>query len=107
MNEGKTMVEKMDIFQKYIEYPTAIYGLSEETCKVLHTLHNHNIIGLLDSFQSSGQLYGKKIISLDECIRNNVRQLQERLGISANIIISFYLIAMATIFCLQDQFYSD
>lgn len=62
-----------NIFEKYIEWPIAIYGLSSETEKALHIMNAYDIVGLLDSFHTDGCLYGKKIITLDECISEKVR----------------------------------
>lgn len=47
----------------------AIYGLGVETEKALPALQKqYHILGLLDSFRTSGELYGEQIISLDEAI---------------------------------------
>lgn len=47
--------------------PVAIYGLGVETEKVLPELRrSYQIVGLLDSFRTDGELYGEKIISIDQ-----------------------------------------
>lgn len=62
------MAEMKEIFEKYANYPIALYGLSLETEKVLQELKDYKIKGLLDSYQKQGTEYGQDIIDLEDCI---------------------------------------
>ena len=67
------MSEKNEIFQEYTDKKIALYGLGTETKKALLLLEGRfEIVGLLDSFQESGELYGKKILSLSQVIEKGV-----------------------------------
>ena len=47
----------------------ALYGLSAETEKTLREWQGiYEVAGLLDGFRTSGEMYGKKIISLDNAV---------------------------------------
>ncbi|MBD5478591.1 MAG: hypothetical protein HDR08_07125 [Lachnospiraceae bacterium] len=47
----------------------ALYGLSAETEKTLREWQGiYEVAGLLDGFRTSGEMYGKKIISLDHAV---------------------------------------
>lgn len=62
------------ILQKYKNDNIALYGLSNETERVIAELNSqYNIVGLLDSFCKDGTLYGKKIISMDEVVERKVK----------------------------------
>lgn len=62
------------IFSEYIDCPIALYGLGIETEKVLSILEGtFHIAGLLDSFQEEGYIYGKRIISLCDCVQEGVK----------------------------------
>lgn len=62
-----------EIFQKYKSCPIAIYGLGVETEKILGEVKEmFQVIGLLDSYRSSGKLYGMSIISLEQAIVQRV-----------------------------------
>lgn len=62
------------ILQKYKNDNIALYGLSNETERVIVELNNqYNIVGLLDSFCNDGELYGKTIISMDEAVKRKVK----------------------------------
>lgn len=51
----------------------AIYGLGPLTEKLLSQLGGYQVIGLLDGYRTSGALYGKPILSIEDAIRENVR----------------------------------
>lgn len=53
----------------------ALYGLSTETERVLNNFKNYEIVGLLDGFKQDGELYGKKIISLDNAISMGIERI--------------------------------
>lgn len=54
----------------------AIYGLGTETERILGEIESEcQIVGLLDSYRSSGCLYGKPIISLEDAIAAPVRMI--------------------------------
>ena len=68
------MLDWNETFEMYQESAVALYGLGTETEKALKELEEKfHIVGLLDSFREDGCLYGQRIISLDECIRAEVR----------------------------------
>lgn len=54
----------------------AIYGLSTETKNRLPKLaEQYHIIGLLDGFQTDGELYGQPIISFDQAVEKGVEKI--------------------------------
>lgn len=54
----------------------AVYGLSMETEKALSGLkEQYHIIGLLDGFQTDGELYGQSIISFDKAVEEGVEKI--------------------------------
>ncbi len=54
----------------------AIYGLGAETERVLGEIgEKFQVVGLLDSFRSSGSLYGRPIISLEQAVAEQVRMI--------------------------------
>ncbi len=66
--------EKDHLFQEYYGEKIALYGLGTETQKALLSFEDHfEITGLLDSFQESGELYGKEILSLSHVIDEGVK----------------------------------
>ena len=65
---------KDHLFQEYYGEKIALYGLGTETQKALLSFEDHfEITGLLDSFQESGELYGKEILSLSHVIDEGVK----------------------------------
>lgn len=68
------MSEKNELFQEYNGSRIALYGLGTETKKALLSLDGRfEIVGLLDSFQENGEMYGKKICSLTEAAALRVK----------------------------------
>lgn len=68
------MCDILGQIEKYKNDNIAIYGLSIETEKLLTKLNNsYNIIGLLDSFQTTGNIYSMPIISMQQAIEQNVK----------------------------------
>lgn len=62
-------IDSDKFFGKYKGRKIALYGLGTETKRVLHSLEDqYEIVGLLDSFRADGELYGKRIISLDDAV---------------------------------------
>ena len=56
-----------------VNYRVALYGLGTETERFIKEIcATTKIVGLLDSFRTSGELYGYPIISLEEAIREKV-----------------------------------
>lgn len=53
----------------------ALYGLSTETERVLNDFKDYEIVGLLDGFEQDGEIYGKKIISLDNAISMGIERI--------------------------------
>ncbi len=52
----------------------AIYGLGMETERILGEIGEaFQVVGLLDSYQSSGSLYGKPVISMEDAVEASVR----------------------------------
>ena len=62
-----------NILREYQNKKIAVYGLSPLTAAVLERLGHHQVIGLLDGYQTSGSLYGKPILSMEEAIAEGVR----------------------------------
>lgn len=57
------------IFEQYKDRKIALYGLGTETERALHCLEgNYEIVGLMDSFRTAGEMFGKQIISLDDAV---------------------------------------
>ena len=68
------MSQLTPILKKYKNDNIALYGLSNETERVISELNNqYNIVGLLDSFCRDGEIYGKPIISMDEAVKRKVK----------------------------------
>lgn len=64
----------MEILQNYEGQKVAVYGLSPETEKKLPELQKKlQIVGLLDCYHESGQLYGVPIISMMQAIESKVK----------------------------------
>lgn len=64
----------LSLVKKYKNMKIAIYGLSETTQKVLVEIGcEANVVGLLDGYCSSGNLYGTPIISLEQAIEEQVK----------------------------------
>ena len=62
------------IFSDYIDCPIALYGLGIETEKVLLILEGHFILlGCWIVSEEEGELYGKRIIPLSECVQQEVK----------------------------------
>lgn len=54
----------------------ALYGLGTETEKAITELQEkYEIVGLLDGFRDSGEIYGKRIISLNDTLSLNVSKI--------------------------------
>ena len=57
------------IFGQYKNRKIALYGLGTETERALHALgEGYEIVGLMDSFRTDGELFGKNIISFDHAV---------------------------------------
>lgn len=61
------------VLQSYQNDKIAIYGLSPLTKTLLDQLDGYRMAGLLDGYQTSGELYGMPILSMREAVRENVR----------------------------------
>lgn len=74
IRERKTMTGIQKLLSEFRNCKIAIYGLGTETEQVLGEIGDaFQVVGLLDSYQCSGSLYGKPIISLECAIANQVR----------------------------------
>lgn len=63
----------LSLLKEYKNRKIAIYGLSEATQKVLEEIGQEvEVVGLLDGYQESGELFGKPIISLEQVITESV-----------------------------------
>ncbi len=72
--KGRGISDLIGVFEKYKGSSIALYGLGTETEKALAELEDKfHIIGLLDGFCEDGYLYGKRIVSLDACVRAGVQ----------------------------------
>lgn len=68
------MSEEKELFQEYKGEKIALYGLGTETEKAISVLKfSFEIIGLLDSFRESGELYGQRILSLGQALEAGTR----------------------------------
>ena len=62
-------VETDKIFEQYKNKKIAVYGLGTETERALHGLNEcYEIVGLMDSFKTEGEIFGKQIISFDHAV---------------------------------------
>lgn len=61
------------ILRDYQNDKIAIYGLSPLTAALLERLGDRRVIGLLDGYRTSGSLYGRPILSIEEAMREGVR----------------------------------
>ena len=57
-----------NILRDYKNAKIAVYGLSPLTADLLERLDGYRVAGLLDGYQTSGTLYGKPILSIEEAI---------------------------------------
>lgn len=61
------------IFGQYKDRKIALYGLSTETERVLRAFgEGYKIVGLMDSFRTDGEIFGKHIISFDYAVNMGV-----------------------------------
>lgn len=68
------MSDLQKLFQEYTGSKIAIYGLGAETERVLCEIgERFQVVGLLDSYQSGGSLYGRPIISMERAAAESVR----------------------------------
>lgn len=68
------MAYEKSLFADYQKEKIALYGLGTETERVLSEFgDSYHIIGLLDSFQETGVLFGKPILSLNAAIKQGVK----------------------------------
>lgn len=67
------MAALRELFEEYRNIPVVLYGLGTETETALKELNDFEIVGLLDSFREDGTLYGRKIISLPDCVKTGVQ----------------------------------
>lgn len=68
------MAYEKSLFADYQKEKIALYGLGTETERVLSDFGgSYHIIGLLDSFQETGELFGKTIMSLNAAIEQGVK----------------------------------
>lgn len=64
------------LISEYIGCKIAVYGLGAETERVLLEIEKEfQVVGLLDSYQSNGSLYGKPIISIEDAIAEPVKMI--------------------------------
>lgn len=68
------MSDLIQLLEKHKEDKIALYGLGIETEKLLVQLDgNYEIVGLLDSYRESGELYDKRIVSMEEVLEQGIR----------------------------------
>lgn len=68
------MSDLTQLLDKHKDNKIALYGLGIETEKLLAQLDgNYEIVGLLDSYRESGELYGKRIVSMEEVVGQGIR----------------------------------
>jgi HAD superfamily hydrolase (TIGR01549 family) len=56
-------------FHQYKNIPIVLYGIGEKTNWILENLNEYNIIGLMDKDTTGKHIYGKKVLSSDEVIK--------------------------------------
>ncbi|MCM1123834.1 MAG: hypothetical protein NC416_14720 [Eubacterium sp.] len=62
------------VIKEHKNSKTAIYGLGAETERTLGEIgEKMEVVGLLDSYQNAGTLYGKPIISLEQAVAESVK----------------------------------
>ena len=67
-------LEKVHPFQEYYGEKIALYGLGTETQKALLSFEDQfEVMGLMDSFQESGEIFGKKIMALPQVVDEGVK----------------------------------
>lgn len=67
-------LEKVHLFQEYYGEKIALYGLGTETQKALLSFEDQfEVMGLMDSFQESGEIFGKKIMALPQVVDEGVK----------------------------------
>ena len=67
------MSAENEVFQEYYDQKIGLYGLGTETEKALLSLEDgFEIVGLLESFQEEGELYGKEICFLSQILERGV-----------------------------------
>jgi FMN phosphatase YigB (HAD superfamily) len=63
------MSDLLSLFQNYKDAKIAIYGLGQETERVLAQMGGRfNIAGLLDGFEEAGEMYGQPVIPLKQAV---------------------------------------
>lgn len=71
-----TSIDMDKLFGQYKGRKIALYGLGTETARVLKVLEDDfEVVGLLDSFRTDGEIYGKQIISLDGAVGLGIKMI--------------------------------
>lgn len=59
-------------FHKWEKCPIALYGLSVNSGTIIQNCPTYHIVGLLDGYRDTGEIYGVSIISLQEAVELGV-----------------------------------
>lgn len=62
-----------EIIENYKKEPIVLYGLSQETEKMLRYLKGYQVVGLLDGYKEEGVLYDVPIINLSQVLLKKVK----------------------------------
>lgn len=80
MQDGRYLTEEEYVIQSYknnfekkIEGKIVIYGIGKNTKIILDNFDNAKIIGLMDECRAGEEIYGKRIITMDEVLKEGVK----------------------------------
>lgn len=63
----------IDVHKENDSKEIVLYGLGRQTAEVLEAFPSFPVIGLLDGYREEGEIYGKKILSLDSLAGRDVK----------------------------------
>lgn len=86
-------------FSKYKGKRIVLYGISKSTKIILENCKGYNFVGLLDGYQTDGNIYGKNIISIDEISKLKV----DAIIIVARISSAKIIYRRINSFCLKNN----
>ena len=62
-------------FRKYKNEKLVLYGLGIHTKNILDACRGYNFYGLMDGYRKSGYMYGKKIISEEQLLKEKIQYI--------------------------------
>lgn len=60
-------------FNSYCDVPMVIYGLGKNTGMIVEKFSEFNIVGLMDETRAGETVYGKKVITMQEALKSQVK----------------------------------